>query len=244
VFGAYLRTVGRWTYNVADVAFTYTDPERTALRELGIKTDITVIANGIDTTRFTPIGTVSNHIVRDTPVVLFVGRFTEGKRPADAIKAIARVRSDYPNVRLYLAGDGERRGNLERLATERGIDEAVTFLGHVDYDEMPALYRAADVLVLPSRAEGLPRTVLEALATETPVVTSDLPQLRPLTDKAGHAVPVGNNKALASALADIISNPVRAKQLGVRGRELVTERHRWAETVERTTERLERLAGE
>ena len=109
---------------------------------------------------------------------------------------------------------------------------------------MPALYRAVDVLVLPSRAEGLLRTVLEALATETPVVTSDLSQLRPLTDQAGHAVPVGDNIALASALADILSDPVRAKQLGVRGRELVTERYRWAETVERTTERLERLAGE
>jgi glycosyltransferase involved in cell wall biosynthesis len=241
LFDAYLRTVGRWTFNAADVVFCYSETDRDRLRELGINSDIDIVANGIDVNRFTPEGPASDHIGPDAPAILFVGRLTDGKRPADAIKALARVREDYPNACLYLAGDGECRETLEDLVTDRGLGDWVSFLGHVDYDEMPRLYRAADVLLLPSRAEGMPRTVLEALATETPVVTSDLPQLRSLTDTAGHAVPIGDIDGLATSLATVLSDPERAEAMGKRGRKRVTERYTWSDTVRETTERLEAL---
>lgn len=243
VFNVYLRTVGRLTFDAADVVFCYSETDRNRLRELGVGTDIDIVPNGIDVSRFTPQGPTSDLIADNLPTVLFVGRLTEGKRPVDAVDALASVHESQPHAQLYLAGDGERRTESETIASDRGVRDAVTFLGQVEYDEMPALYRAADVLVLPSRAEGMPRTVLEALATATPVVTSDLPQLRPLTDGAGESVPIGDTDALGRAVSDVLADAEQGQELYESGRELITGRYAWGDTVAQTTERLEALVG-
>lgn len=241
VFEWYLRTLGRWTFDTADCVFCYSDTDRDRLRELGVETQVDVVANGIDETRFVPDGPASDLIDTDSPAVLFVGRLTEGKRPGDAIAAVERVRETIPDATLYLAGDGELRGDLEATVAERGLTDAVRFLGHVEYDAMPALYRTADVLVLPSRAEGMPRTVLEALSTGTPVVTSDLPQLQSITDTAGASVPVGDVPELATELHAILDDAEAARAMGRRGREIVTQQYTWSETVAKTTDTLASL---
>jgi glycosyltransferase involved in cell wall biosynthesis len=241
VFESYLRTVGRLTFDAADVVFCYSETDRKRLLELGVRTDVAVIPNGINVSRFTPEGSVSNLVTSGVKTVLFVGRLTDGKRPADAIDAVARIRETHPEVKLYIAGDGEKRHSLESLVESRNLSAAVTFLGQVAYDEMPALYRAADVLVLPSRTEGMPRTILEALATGTPVVTSDLPQLRSLTDVAGYVAPVGDTDAIAEGISSVLGRPDYARQLGERGRELIMDRYTWRNTVAETTDRLKQL---
>jgi glycosyltransferase involved in cell wall biosynthesis len=106
---------------------------------------------------------------------------------------------------------------------------------------MPALYRAADLFVLPSRAEGLPRTVLEALATETPVVTSNLSQIRSVVDGAGITVPVGDSEGFANALTELATDAGRYARYSTQGRERVERDHSWADTVRLTTKHLESL---
>lgn len=241
LFEMYLRTVGRLTFDAADVVFCYTDEDRERIRELGVGTDIKVVSNGIDTTRFTPDGPESELVESMRFVVLFVGRLVAGKRPGDAITALERLRESHPDSSLYFVGDGPLRPELEGYVAENGLADAVTFLGQRAYDEMPHLYRSADVLVLPSRAEGLPRVVLESLATETPVVTSDLRQLAPITEKAGIAVPVGDTEGFTAALDGLVSDAERRNELGRRGRKLVNDEFTWTDTVERTTARLETL---
>ncbi|WP_276279662.1 glycosyltransferase family 4 protein [Halorussus caseinilyticus] len=243
LFDAYLRTVGRWTFDAADVVFCYTGEDRARVREFGVKTDIEVVANGIDQTRFTPEGPGHDGIAADGPVVLFVGRLVDGKRPADAIEAFAGVRDDHPDAELYLCGDGPLRNDLRTRATALGVADAVTFLGHLSYDEMPTVYRSADVLVLPSRAEGLPRTVLESLASATPAVTSDLEQVAPVVEGAGKTFPVGDVSAFADALDALLSDPELARALGEAGRESVDRRFTWDRTVEETTDAMVRLAN-
>jgi glycosyltransferase involved in cell wall biosynthesis len=237
VFDAYLRTVGRWTFDTADVVFCYTDEDRGRLRDLGVSTRIEVVANGIDTGRFTPEGPVDDRLVGD-PAVLFVGRLVEGKCPGDALDAFARLRDRFPDVGLTFCGDGPVRGDLEATVRERGLTGAVRFLGHVDYDAMPAVYRAADALVLPSRAEGLPRTVLEAMAAGVPVVVSDLEQVAPVVEGGGETAPVGDVAGFADRLATVLDAPGRYVP-----REQVAEGFDWASTVERTTDALREVAG-
>lgn len=235
VFDAYLKTVGRLTFDSADVIFCYTDEDRARVRRFGVGADIEVVANGIDQTRFTPDGPESELVDGDGPVVLFVGRLVEGKRPGDTVEAFAGVRGEYPDAELYLCGDGPLRGELERQVRELGVAESVTFLGHLEYDEMPKVYRSADALVLSSRAEGLPRTVLEAFASETPAVTSDLEQVGPIVEQAGETVPVGDVSGFERELAGLLDDSERRTELGRAGRELVDERFRWQDTVEETT---------
>jgi len=241
VFDAYLRTVGRWTFDSADVVFCYTDEDRERVQGFGVETDIEVVANGIDQTRFTPDGPKSDLIDADGPVVLFVGRLVEGKRPQDAIEAFAGVREAYPKAGLYLCGDGPHRGDLERRARELGISGAVTFLGHVDYDEMPKVYRAADVLILPSRAEGLPRTVLEAFASETPAVTSDLEHVAPIVEAAGETVPVHDVAGFERETRRLMGDEEKRRELGRSGRATVEEKFTWEDTVAETPQALERV---
>lgn len=234
IFEWYLRTAGRWTFDRADTVFCYTEAERARLREVGVRAPIEVVSNGIDTDRFRPDGERSPHLASG-PAVLFVGRLVEGKRPRDAIEAIESLRSKYPDIRLSLCGEGPLREELDAYVEAHSLDESVTFLGQRPYDEMPAIYRAADALVLPSRAEGVPRTVLEAMACGLPVVTSDLEQVGPIVEHGGYTAPVGDTDGLAERLA-------RALEESPTGREYVEAEHTWESTVEATTRTLERLS--
>ncbi|AKH97422.1 glycosyltransferase [Halanaeroarchaeum sulfurireducens] len=82
-----IRSLGRWTFDQADVVFCYTETDKNLVRDLGVHSRIEVVPNGIDTERFTPEGPGSDLVKSDGPVVLFVGRLVEGKRPGIAIEA-------------------------------------------------------------------------------------------------------------------------------------------------------------
>ncbi|SFC75448.1 Glycosyltransferase involved in cell wall bisynthesis [Halobiforma haloterrestris] len=229
IFDLYLRSLGRWTFNQADVVFCYTDEDCDRVREFGVSSRIEVVNNGVDTERFTPDGPACERIDHDGLVVLFVGRLVEGKRPQDAVQAVSRLAGER-DVKLYIVGDGPMRAELEAMA-----DGSVEFLGQVPYEEMPAVYRAGDVLVLPSRAEGLPRTVLEAMASGIPVVVSDLEQVVPVVGDGGVTVPVRDVPGFVEGLEAVLDGNVGDP----RGQ--VAEQFGWTETVKRTTRLLEEL---
>jgi glycosyltransferase involved in cell wall biosynthesis len=237
VFDAYLRTLGRWTFNRADAVFCYTDTDRERVRDLGVRSRIEVVPNGIDTDRFTPDGPESDLLDHDGPVVLFVGRLVEGKRPETAVRALATLRETRPDAALYLCGEGPLEDELLSLAEELGVRESVTFRGQVPYEEMPAVYRGADAFVLPSRAEGVPRTIMEAMATGVPVVSSDLPQVRELVSSGGYTVEVGAHEAFAERLGRCLDGDYPGE-----GRERIVAEHSWRDTVARTTAVLERIS--
>jgi len=235
LFSLYLKTLGRWTFNQADVVFCYTDVDKQRVRELGVRSRIEVVSNGIDTERFTPEGPESELIDAEGPVVLFVGRFAEGKRPWLAVEAFAEVLEAYPDAELYLCGDGALREDLEAQVAELGIGESVTFLGHVPYDEMPKVYRSGDVLVLPSRAEGVPRTVLEAMASGNAIVTSRLKQIEDIVNSAGRTVEDMSAESLSDSLLDLLG-------AGGESEEQSVANHQWQSTVEDTTAHLESIS--
>jgi glycosyltransferase involved in cell wall biosynthesis len=237
VFHWYLKTIGRWTFDSADVVFCYTEADEERLREYGVSTDVAVVPNGIDTERFTPEGEV-HEAMPDGPTVLFVGRLVEGKRPGDALEAFVGVLEEHPGASMVFVGEGPLREGLEQEAESLGVSESVRFLGHLEYDEMPLVYRGADVLVLPSRAEGLPRTVLEAMASGVPVVASHLEHTASVVNRGGETVPVGDVEGYSAALNRVLGDRTR---LGEQGRDAVVDGFRWEETVAATTTRLDGL---
>ena len=235
VFRWYLKTLGRWTFNQADVVFCYTDEDKKRIQACGVSSPIAVVSNGIDTERFTPDGPESELIETAGPVVLFVGRFVEGKRPQLAVEAFAEVKESMPDAELYLCGEGPLREALEERARALGVWESVTFLGQVPYEEMPSVYRSADVLVLPSRAEGVPRTIMEALSSGVPVVSSDLPQVRSAFGETIAYVESGDGSVFGNQICSVLD---RSSDV------TLDSAFQWERTVEETTAALQTLVSE
>jgi glycosyltransferase involved in cell wall biosynthesis len=170
-----------------------------------------------------------------TKLVLAVGRLVEQKNHALAIRAIGAVRG----ATLAIVGDGPLREELERLAAE--LDAPVVFTG-VRTDAR-ALMGAADAVVLPSRWEGLPLTALEALASGTPLVATNVRGLRELLVDGENALLVPEDpEALATALKRVLEDPELARLLSEAGRR-VEGAGSDAALVKRFLELYERLAA-
>lgn len=235
LFRLYLKVLGRWTFNQADLVFCYTETEKARIRDLGVSSRIEVVPNGVDTERFTPSGPESQITKSNGPVVLFVGRLVRGKQPNVAIEAFSSVLTEFPDASLFVCGDGPLLEQLQQLASTLEISNAVEFLGHVAYEEMPAVYRSSDVLLLPSLDEGVPRTVLEAISSGVPAVTSNLPQLREIVGSNCYQIHEDSPEKYADVIAYILEESDENSRLPVNG-EMT-----WETTVTRTTELLQSM---
>lgn len=223
------------------------------LQNRGIDDDrVFDVKNAVDTDRFHPdkipksLDEELRHrlddIDEDTFLLGFVGGLQPYKGLGDLAAAIDRVNA---NCHVVLAGDGPERQRLRRL-----FGDAATFLGPVPYDQMAALYHSFDTFILPSHTEGLPRVILEAQATATPVVATrvgGVPEV--VTDgETGLLSDVRDPAGLAMAIERLHENPDERKRLGVSGRKSVEKAYGWSALYERYEQFLgkivERKRGE
>ena len=237
----HLKTLGKLTFNSADRIHCYTENAKEQCSRYGITPEKQVIRNGIDHTRFTPDGEKYDKIDNDGTVILAVLRLVKGKRPKDAIDIIDTLQEEHPDVTLYLCGDGHLRDTLEEYVHMNGLDEYVTFLGQIEYERMPQLYRTCDIVLLPSETEGCPRVILEALATEKPFVMSNLETNAKALTEVGMTAEIGNIAEFSEKLSMLISNPSQRDTIGERGRELIEEEFNWQKTATKTTQSLVEL---
>jgi glycosyltransferase involved in cell wall biosynthesis len=170
---------------------------------------------------------------RARPLWVCAARLEEQKGQDVLLDAAALLRDRGLDFMIALAGDGSLRASLEARAARLGLSERVMFLGQVE--EIGPLLRAADVVVLPSRWEGLPLALLEALVRARPVVASEVGGVPEVIEDGVHGllVPAGEPGALADALERLHRNPEAAEQLGVEGALRVSESYTWARVVER-----------
>jgi glycosyltransferase involved in cell wall biosynthesis len=150
------------------------------------------------------------------PLVLQVGVFRPEKNQLGALEAFPVVRERVPDAQLVFAGDGPTMAAVEARAAELGGGWA-HFLGA--RDDVPALLAHADLMLLPSLADAMPMTVLEALAVGTPVVASDVGDVASMLGEGGICVPPGNGEALAAAVARVLGEPALRDSLRAAGRE-------------------------
>jgi glycosyltransferase involved in cell wall biosynthesis len=168
-------------------------------------------------------------------IVGYVGGLYQYKGTAD-IPPILRQTSE--DVRAVVVGDGPQRDRLVEALGDRG-----TILGALAYDAMPAFYDTVDALLLPSYSEGLPRTILEAQAMETPVVATRVGGIPELVEdgSTGLLADPGDVDGLAQAIDRLKSKPSLAKRLGRAGREQVLGRWTWEHLFDRYEMALEEL---
>ncbi len=172
------------------------------------------------------------------PLVMAAGRHYHMKGLDLLLSAFAGVRECVPEAHLLIAGrEGPASANLRRTAATGGLDEAVTFAGH--RTDVPDLMCAADVVVVPSRTEGSPGVLIEAMALEVPVVASDIPSVR---EVAGGETPVVMLVSLeapdemAAAISRVLVDKDLAKSLVDSAKDRFTEFYTIEAVADKTIE--------
>lgn len=233
----YIPTIAKWTLNSADAIICYTEHEKSILEELGIQSDkISVIHNGIDIEVFVPYDKE-----RDKNLILWIGRFTPGKGVEYLIDGFNILVKERPDLKLLMIGDGPSKEYIKQKILKLGLDEKIIMKEFVPNQEILPIYQNSSVFVLPSIDEGVPRTILEAMACGIPVVCTELPQLVDIVKGCGITVPKRDPIAIYEAISKILSDKDLFRKLSENGRKNVVDNYSWEDTVTRTISLYEEL---
>ena len=189
---------------------------------------VVAIRNGIDVSRFDADVDVSAvrsglGLSEDDWVAEFIGRFSPGKGHDCALDAISLLAPEFPRLKLVLMGDGALEAVLRERAEELGVQDRVVFAGFVD--DVPSVLAAGHALILPSESEGLPLSVLEAMAARLPVIASDVGGVAEAVRDGvtGVLISPRDPNGLSRALRGLMADPERARGMGEAGRRRVEE---------------------
>lgn len=174
------------------------------------------------------------------PIVLGYGRLVADKGFDLVVRAFAAVQRRFPGARLVLAGEGAARPELERLAAECGLADAVQFVGPVSPEDVPALINTSSLVVVPSRwDEPFGLVALEAALMARPVIAARAGGLVEAVEDGVTGILVDKESPgqLADAVIRLLDDPIAADRMGGRGRERARELFGW----ERCVDEYERL---
>ncbi len=236
----YQRTLATYTVKKSQGIITTTDTYGATSRTVW-QEDARVIPNAVDAHTFNPhndgSGVRKKHGIADREkVVLYVGRIVYHKGLQYLVESARYLDK---GVKYIIGGSGDYMEELKNTVERFGLEDRVIFPGRIPNDELPQYYGASDVFVLPSvsRLEAFGIVALEAMASEVPVVVSDIPGVREVIIEGRHGLLAEPMKAIdiAGKVRTILENPGLAKRMGRAGREVVLERYTWdivAEQIE------------
>lgn len=197
------------------------------------------IAPGIDTDHFSPQDATqlrSELGLTNKKVIVSVGRLVHRKGQDVLIEAMPAIMQAVPDAQILMIGEGPYRSYLESRVKALGIQEKVTFIGRIQYAELPRYICVGDLFVMPSRSrlaglevEGLGIVYLEASACGLPVIAGNsggAPDAV-LEGETGLVVDGTDKTAVATAVAELLLDADRSKAMGIRGRQWIIEEWRW-----------------
>lgn len=195
---------------------------------------LAVLPNGVDVDTYSPATPEARHALRrsvfgieslDHVVVGMVGRLWVQKNPQCFVRAAIQVAAQRPQVSFFMIGDGEFRHELEAAIRASGQADRIRILGW--RSDVPELLKALDLMVLPSRWEGMPLAVLEAMSSAVPVIASDIPGNHHLVEDGsdGRLFPPDDDQALASALIELVDDAALRARFSAQARSKVLRRY-------------------
>jgi len=193
------------------------------LKKLAQKTypncPIDIIYNGIDIEQFKP---ARND--KDKLRILCVSRLIERKGIDYLLRSIPPIKERFGNMfEVWIVGEGNLEQQLKGLTRQLEIADVVSFKGYVEHGRLPDIYSSSDIFVLPSLSEGMSNTVLEAMASGLPIVTTNTGGTKELINGNGIVFPSQNPQVIADAITELIENAETRKKMAQRARELAEE---------------------
>jgi len=155
------------------------------------------------------------------------------------LEALAKLRTERPDLTLTVIGRPKEGGESERTINELGLKDAVTFVSGVSDERIVELYSEAEIAVVPSLYEGFSLPAIEAMSCAVPLVATTggaIPEVVGPDGETAFSVPPGDSGALAAKLAEVMDDPDTAARVGAAGRQRVIDHWSWRHTAERTVE--------
>lgn len=170
---------------------------------LGIDADkIKVIYNGVDHQKFNQ----KTKPPLDANYLLFIGNLKQDKGVEELLTGYAKVCHKHPDLQLVYAGSGAMMAALKAQARQLNIANKVTFLGNINYDDVPQWLNHCQALILPSYHEGVPNVLLEAMACGKPIIATNVGGIPEIIDESicGKLIPIKNSQAVANAITELL----------------------------------------
>ncbi|MEK7639574.1 MAG: glycosyltransferase family 4 protein [Patescibacteria group bacterium] len=229
------RWMIRWTCRRAAGVIAVSESIRQKIIVLGIDADkVRHIPNGVpDEDEFLAIPLNQR---ADGHRLLYVGRLVPQKTVGNLLISLRTVLKEEPATTLTIVGEGPLRVELEAMTKQLGLEKIVNFVGAQSRRRIPGWFRQADIFVLPSRVEGFPIVILEAMAAGRAIVataTEGVPEI--IQDgQNGRLVPTDDPAALADAILSLLRYPHERQRFAVAARSTISKRYRWS-TIASTT---------
>jgi glycosyltransferase involved in cell wall biosynthesis len=254
---AFFVALEKWAATFTDLILVQSEEDREEAIAVGIAPPgkLIHIGNGVDPTRFgkalyakEAAAFRSERRLGEGPVIGFIGRAVREKGAIEFVRAAALVAREVPGARFVMIGEPLRSDRdscwdeLNRLRDELGLGDTLVLTGY--RDDVPALLASFDLFALPSYREGMPRALLEAMATGLPVVATAIRGCREeVTDGVtGILVPPRDHESLARAITKLVSSRELSSRMGTAGRERVLASFDERKIVAFEIEQIRRIA--
>ena len=203
----------------ADHVITVSRAVRNEILERYPGTSISVVYNGLDATPFAQVDQTALSAIRmkcslEAEFLLAVGHFEPRKNYSTLIDALSHLRQKGSRIQLVIVGNdsGEMRSVKQRVAA-RSVTDQVRIISDLTDQEVCCLYNLATLFVFPSSYEGFGIPILEAMAANCPMVLSDIPVFREITESKGQYFAYTDAVAMAAAIENVISSPTERRRL-------------------------------
>ncbi|WP_048062038.1 glycosyltransferase family 4 protein [Methanocorpusculum labreanum] len=233
----YMMTIGSFVLKSADYIITYTIDEKKLLVDYGVDpSKIIIIHNGINVEKFLiPLN------VDKKKQILWIGKYVPGKGVEYLVEGFADFSHNYPDYSLLMIGRGPGKDMICNKIDQLSLNQKIKMVDFIPNDELQIIYEESMIFISPSLAEGVPKTMLEAMVCGLPVISTDLPQLVDIVEGCGIIIPCRDPSAICHALEQMTTDPQFMAQCGENGRTKVLSNYDWRDTVEKTNELFTKL---
>ena len=230
--GARVQALIRFVYNRAACVIVLSQTWRTWVQSISSNPNVVAVYNPVQ------VPSAISFSKRDACTVLFLGKIGEAKGCFDLLQAAGRLRQKYPDLKICMGGDGDH-ARARAVAIECGLEQQLILPGWTDGAQKHQLLASASIYALPSYFEGLPMSILEAMAYGVPILASPVGGIPEAVEdgKDGILIAARDVDGLAHALDQLLGDAMRREQMGAHARQKIQETF----STERILPQIERI---